>query len=351
MRQLMDPWVPAPGRRPMCRIELRDAPAGSTAVGAVDREFPDLVDRYLTRRQRARRRLAVAGGSWRWRRERTTAAAVSLIAPDPSPSRGARTRHIEECLRLLSLYLGALGMATNDPLVGEFTLGDIASSVEFVSEMRNPLGRSHSREHSRVGVHLWERQVMGLPRDPRKIEDAAILFRAGREGEEIAYPVVALRHAATRELLAGRRDYAILLFTSSVEVLVDLTITRAWSVLGLPQVQLSEARDAPLVNKLATAQKVMFPSAAPLASAIDTWLRDCYDPRKRIIHSAHAPTQDECSSAATATYDLIAAFGAAIDADARTKGTVGNLPTSRFRNERYADVDWSSLGLSADRNA
>jgi hypothetical protein len=299
--RLVAPWEPPAGRRPVCRIELRDAPGGRSSVGAVYRRFPDLVDRHLSGRRRGMRRAATLGGSWRWRREPTTAAAVSLIAPDrlaagASPSE-VRTARIEECLRVLGFYLSALGMASNDPLVGELTLGDVTGTVEFVSELRDPTGHKHDRDHQRVAIHLWQREILGLPRDPDHLEYAASLFRAGREGVEVAYPVLALRHAATREVLAGRRDYAVLLLTSAIEVLVDLTIDRAWTLLALPAGDQADARDDPLVRKLTTARDRMFPGATGLGPAIDDWTRDCYEARKRIIHSGCVPTHAESSSA------------------------------------------------------
>lgn len=87
----------------------------------------------------------------------------------------------------------------------------------------------------------------------------------------------------------------------------------------------------------------LFPAAPALADAMQAWVDDCYEVRKRVIHSGYQPKSGECERALHATMNLIAAVGAAIAADPRSRGLAGQLPTARRRNSRYAGLDWRTL--------
>jgi hypothetical protein len=247
---------------------------------------------------------------------------------------------LERCVGLMNTYLTSLGMASNDPLIGGLALADLATPVDFVFELHGPLGVS-ARVKDKLGIHLWDERVLALPRDPEKLTAAAELFRAGREGCEPAYPVYALRQEAIREVLAGRRDYAIVLATIAIEALVDLALTRTWSAFGLPAAELAGALEEPFVRRLRAVRDRLFPGTPEVATAMQEWLDECYEVRKRVIHSGYQPWYSECDRALHATMNLIAAVGAAIEADPRSRGLAGQLPTARRPNSRYAGVRWS----------
>jgi hypothetical protein len=242
----------------------------------------------------------------------------------------------------MNTYLTALGMASNDPLIGGLALADLATPIDFVFELRAPNG-VRARLQDKVGIHLWDERVLALPRDPEKLTEAAELFRAGREGREPAYPVYALRQEAIREVLAGRRDYAIVLATLSIEALVDLTLTKTWTALGLRAAELPEVIEEPFVRRLRAVRDRLFPAAPAVGKATQDWLSYCYEARKRVIHSGYQPLYGECERALHATMNLIAAVGAAIEADPRSRGLAGQLPTGRRPNSRYTGIDWSGL--------
>jgi hypothetical protein len=63
--------------------------------------------------------------------------------------------------------------------------------------------------------------------------------------------------------------------------------------------------------------------------------------RSDVIHSGYQLKYGECERALHATMNLIAAVGAAIEADPRSRGLAGQLPTARRPNSRYAGVRWS----------
>lgn len=334
-----------PGRRPMCRIQFRSAHGGGgSRPGMVDRRFPDMVDRLLPKKDRRSRRIKNVAATWRWRREQTTAAAITLLighdeltALRDDPERVL----VERCVGLLNTYLTALGMAGNDPLIGGLALADLATPVDFVFELRASTG-VRARLRDKVGIHLWDEQVLTLPRNPEKLTAAAHLFRASREGDDPAYPVYAFRQEAIREVLAGRRDYAIVLATLAIEVLVNLCLARTWTALGLPAAELPEAMDELFAPRLRIVRDRMFPTVPAVAEATDRWLAACYEVRKRVIHEGYQPSYGECERALHATFELTVAVGAAIEADPRSRGRAGRLPSARRRNTRYAGVDWGA---------
>lgn len=334
-----------PGRRTICRVQFRDAHGGGgSRAEMVDRRFPDMVDRLLPSRDRRLRRIRNLAASWRWRREQTTAVAITLLLGYDELSRlmdDPERVLVERCVGLLSTYLTALGMAGNDPLIGGLALADLATPVDFVFELRSASG-VRARLRDKVGIHLWDEQVLALPRDPVKLTAAAHLFRASREGDELSYPVYAFRQEAIREVLAGRRDYAIVLATLAIEVLVNLCLTRTWTALGLPAAELSEAMEESFVRRLRIVRDRTFPTVLAIAEATERWLTDCYEVRKRVIHSGYQPLYGECERALHSTMELIVAVGAAIESDPRSRGRAGQLPSARRPNSRYAGVDWDA---------
>ena len=334
-----------PGRRTMCRVQFRNAHGGGgSRAEMVDRRFPDMVDRVLPSRDRRLRRIKNVAASWRWRREQTTAAAITLLLGYDELTRLVDDPErvlVERCVGFLNTYLTALGMAGNDPLIGGLALADLATPVDFVFELRAASG-VRARMRDKVGIHLWDEQVLALPRDPEKLTAAAHLFRASREGDNPAVPVYAFRQEAVREVLAGRRDYAIVLATLAIEVLVNVCVARTWTALGLPTAELSAAMEESFARRLRIVRDRMFPTVPAIAEATDRWLTDCYEVRKRVVHSGYQPLYGECERALHATFELTAAVGAAIDADPRSRGRAGRLPSARRRNTRYAGVDWDA---------
>jgi hypothetical protein len=333
-------------RRALCRIQFRAAHGGGgSRAEMVDRRFPDMVDRVLSKRDRWTRRVKTVAATWRWRREQTTAVAISLLLGNdelPRLTAEPELALVERCVGLMNTYLTSLGMASNDPLIGGLALADLATPVDFVFELHAPNGlRAWVKDQ--LGIHLWDERVLALPREDEKLTAAAELFRASREGREPAYPVYALRQEAIREVLAGRRDYAIVLTTLSIEALVGLVLMETWSALGLPAVELPNVLEEPFVRRLRAVRDRLFPAAPALADAMQAWLDECYEVRKRVIHSGYQPKYGECERALHATMNLIAAVGAAIAADPRTRGLAGQLPTARRRNSRYAGLDWSTV--------
>jgi hypothetical protein len=271
-----------PGRRTICRVQFRDAHGGGgSRAEMVDRRFPDMVDRLLPERDRRLRQIRNVAASWRWRREQTTAAAITLLLGSDELTRFMDDPErvlVERCVGLLNTYLTALGMAGNDPLIGGLALADLATPVDFVFELRTAVG-VRSRLRDKVGIHLWDEQVLALPRDPEKLTAAAHLFRASREGDDPAYPVYAFRQEAVREVLAGRRDYAIVLATLAIEVLVNLCVATTWIALGLPGAELPAAMEENFVRRLRMVRDRMFPTVPAVAQATDRWLTDCYEAR------------------------------------------------------------------------
>jgi hypothetical protein len=332
-------------KRPMCRVQFRRAHGGGgSRPGMVDRRFSDMVDRFISGGDRRSRRMTNLAAAWRWRREQTTAAAITLLLGHDELTRLYEEPErvlVERCVALLNTYVAALGMAGNDPLIGGLVLADLATPVDFNFELRAPAG-ARARVKDRVGIHLWDEQVLALPRDPEKLSAAAYLFRASREGDEPAHAVYSLRQEAVREVLAGRRDYAVVLATLSIEVLVDLCLARTWTALGLPATDLPEALGESFVRRLRTVRDRMFPGDSALAEASDRWLADCYEVRKRVIHAGYQPSYGECEQVLHATFDLTAVVGAAIEGDPRSRGRAGRLPSARRPNTRYAGVQWSA---------
>jgi hypothetical protein len=173
------------GRRAVCRIQFRDARGGGgSRAGMVDRRFPDMVDRVLSKRDRWTRRVKTVAATWRWRREQTTAVAITLLLGNdelPRLTAEPELALVEHCVGLMNTYLTSIGMASNDPLIGGLALADLATPVDFVFELHAPNGlRAWVKDQ--LGIHLWDERVLALPREDEKLTAAAELFRASRGG-------------------------------------------------------------------------------------------------------------------------------------------------------------------------
>ncbi len=318
--------------RPLARLTFRHAVGGGGSTDEmVDRRFPDIVDRYLSRRSQWERHLKRPLARLRWQRKLTTAAAVALLRPvtDLDSRSVDENQLIDDACRTLSDYCTALGAVSNDPLLGDLALADVQTPVPVTWYVATAGGGVRSGGRTHVSIHAWDAGIFAQSLTPNVLQETGRLFRRGREDADPTYPVRELRHEAQREALRGRRDSALILYTSSVEVLVDTCLQRTWGALGQPAVDLQPLLDEQnlpqrldvLVGRLLTWQQ-------SLPGARDDWIAACYRLRNRVIHEGYLPDSAEETAAMDATYALTGAIGAAIGADAHARGIVGEISSA-----------------------
>jgi hypothetical protein len=333
------------GTTPACRLIFRSA-RGRLRISPAraDGAFDDLVLPVLSRSRRVRRRIGATAAGLVARQPVRTAVAISLYAVDREGSylsdEAAQPR-AKEALDALNDFLAALSMGGDDALVGPLAAGDLPVAVPYVSEVVPGYDKAPRRTDGMAGLHVWAPELLDIPRPAAEIEQAAAMFRAWREDREPAFPVLELSHTAVRDLLAGRRRTAAITASTTIDMLIELVLRRAWLPAGLPAGELQAALEDRPREQLETHLARVLQEHIDLRdinSPPGRWWRDGFLLRNRTVHEGYRPTFAEVEASVNAARDLIVFVGARLDRRPATRGVAGGLPTERVLSARYAGL-------------
>lgn len=274
----------------------------------------------------------------------TTSAAVTILRPTRAKRFQATSRwmtlRFEEALVALDRVLSCIGFLSGVPDVGALRRSDVPPSVLVAID-------DHVLEKSPRDVLLTEMQVHSFEewraafsqRD--EVFTTAIWLAERLQGEGAPIRLfIDYAQRASRDLLDGRPDQAVLSATIAVETLVSSALRQVWSVRSIPDHVIQRRLRGGFQNLLRDHLRPYLTSAGADQSVIEDWVDECYLLRNQVAHEGAMPSHDAASDAVAHTMRVGITVAEALRIDPATRALGESLP---LRFQTPAEVGLARL--------
>jgi hypothetical protein len=253
----------------------------------------------------------------------STVASVTILHPTRAarfrPTDRWMTLRFEDAVAVLDRVLSCIGFLAGLPDVGALRRSDFPASVLVALNDRVLEPGNRDVLLSEMQLHSFEEGRSALA-DSQDIFATAIWLAEYLVGEGASARLfVDYAQRASRDLLDGRPDQAVISATTAIETLTAAVLTELWSHAGDSIARIHRRLEAGFQNLLRDHLRSYLQAAGADETPIADWLAECYVLRNRVVHEGTAPTQQVAANALGATMRLGITIAEALRSDARTR--------------------------------
>lgn len=263
-----------------------------------------------------------------------TGAAVTVFHPTRAehfrPTDRWMTRRFEEAVAVLDRVLSCIGFLAQLPDIGALRRSDFPASILVAINERVLEPGNRDVLLTEMQVHSFEEWRSALT-SHQDLFPTAIWMAEHLESEGASVRLfVDYAQRASRDLLDGRPDQAVVSATTAIETLTAAVLTELWTHAGDPPAKIYQRLEAGFRNLLRDHLRPYLRVAGADETTVDDWLSGCYLLRNGVVHEGTAPSQQAGITALDATMRLGITIAETLRSGARTR-TLGEAIPLRFQ--------------------